>query len=236
MPKPGETILLKLSGEVLGRSPCGEVKSLSSQRLEDICAQISALHQYRWAIVVGGGNFLRGAESGWCRRSTADQMGMLATAMNGLALQATLERLGTSSQIFSCGVASGVGSPYDAQSARGALSEGRIVICVGGTGCGYVTTDTTSVLRACELEASYILKGSFVEGVYDRDPRHHPNAEFLPRLTYARALQDKLQVMDLAAFALAEQFKKRLLIFSILESRALERLLEGTLLHTQVHP
>ncbi|PPE03302.1 uridine monophosphate kinase [Holospora curviuscula] len=228
----GTRILLKLSGEALGNHSSDSAEGIVPDILKSICLQIRALSDYRWAIVVGGGNFFRGAQASWCHRSTADRMGMLATGMNGLALQEMFEHLEMRSHIFSCGVCSGIGTVYDPSLARKALKNDEIVICVGGSGLAHMTTDTTSVLRACEMDCPVILKASSVDGVYDCDPKYHKNANFLPHITYDQALAQGWNVMDPTAFTLAREFRKEILVFSILESQALTKLLEGSLRHS----
>ena len=231
---PGTRLLLKLSGEALGNASQESIGGIVSDTLKSICLQIGALSQYQWTIVVGGGNFFRGGKASWCHRSTADRIGMLATGMNGLALHEMFGHLGISSCLFSCGVCSGIGTVYDPCAARRALTAEEVVICVGGSGVGHITTDTASVLRACEMDCSVILKGSSVDGVYDSDPKHHEMANFLPYITYDEALAQGWNVMDSTAFTLAQQFRKKILVFSILEPLALTRLLQGTLRHTVV--
>ncbi|ETZ04623.1 MULTISPECIES: amino acid kinase family protein [Holospora] len=232
--QPGERLLLKLSGEVLGRTSTGESGGIVPETLKSICLQIKKLSQYRWTIVVGGGNFFRGGNASWCHRSTADRIGMLATGMNGLALHEMLEHLGVPSCLLSCGVCSGIGEAYDPRVARFALSNEKVVICVGGSGIGHVTTDTTSVLRACEIDCSVILKGSSVEGVYDADPKYHKDARFLSCITYTQAIQNRWKVMDFTAFTLAQEFQKKICVFSILSPQSLLGLIDGTLRHTLI--
>ena len=230
----GTRLLLKLSGEALGNASQEVVGGIVSDTVKSICLQIGALSQYQWSIVVGGGNFFRGGNATWCHRSTADRIGMLATGMNGLALHEMFSHLGISSRLFSCGVCSGIGTAYDPSTARQSLSAQEVVICVGGSGVGHITTDTASVLRACEMDCSVILKGSSVDGVYDHDPKHHEMASFLPYITYNEALAQGWNVMDSTAFTLAQQFCKKIIVFSILEPLALSRLVQGTLRHTIV--
>lgn len=232
---PGTRIVLKLSGEALGRvSGAGGRSGIAPDILKSICLQIGTLSQYCWIIVVGGGNFFRGGHESWCHRSTADRIGMLATGMNGLALQEMFRHLGISSRLLSCGVCSGLGEVYDPYVARGLLAEKEVVICVGGTGVGHITTDTASVLRSCELDSQLILKGSFVDGVFDKDPKYHEHARLLPKVTYHEALCNGWSVMDATAFTLAQQFNKKIVVFSILEDKALTRLFQGDLKYTLI--
>jgi uridylate kinase len=225
----GSRILLKLSGEALGRG-----QGFCPDLLESICQQLVQLADYQWVIVPGGGNFFRGAHQEWCPRVVADQIGMLATAMNGLALQAALKRQGGRSSVLSCGPCQGVAEPYSAQKAWRALDQREVVICVGGIGSGFVTTDTATVVRACELECSSVLKASSVDGVYDQDPFKNPEAVFYPQIRYSEVLEKKLEVMDQVAFALAEENKKDLYVFSILQENALVRFFQGSLKHTKI--
>lgn len=232
--KAGTRILLKLSGEALGRSATAGCSGIAPDILKSICTQIQQLPQYHWSIVVGGGNFFRGMHQTWCHRSTADRIGMLATGMNGLALQEMFSHIGVSSRVLSCGVCSGLGEVYDPYRARRLLEEKEVVICVGGTGAGHVTTDTASVLRACEMDSQVILKGSFVDGVFDQDPKHFKDAQFLPKLTYTEVLEQGLSVMDATAFTLAQEFNKTIIVFSILHNNALLDLFQGTLKHSVI--
>jgi uridylate kinase len=223
MIKKGARLLLKVSGEALG----GGHPGFSAKVLTDLCTQIRDNLDYQWVIVPGGGNFFRGAHQAGFRRCVADQMGMLATAMNALALQETLQKLGVESVILSCGVASGVGEVYSCQRAWQVFAHGHVVILCGGTGSGFLTTDTASVLRACELGCDYVLKGTSVGGIYDSDPKVNSAAAFLSFVDFQEALECDLQVMDKTAFTLAQEYQKPIVVFSITQPCGLQRLLEN---------
>ncbi|MBF0178691.1 MAG: UMP kinase [Magnetococcales bacterium] len=221
-------ILLKLSGEALMGSG-GEnldprfLKRLAREIL-DACAQGA-----QPAIVVGGGNIYRGATGAalGMERSSADQMGMLATVINSLALQAAIEAEGGVARVMSAIAMPQVAEPFVQKEAVRHLEQGRVVIFAAGTGNPYFTTDTAASLRAAEIHADLLLKGTKVDGVYDSDPARNPNASKFDRLTYDEVLFKGLRVMDLTAITLCRDNRIPLCVFSILEPGNLAAILAG---------
>jgi uridylate kinase len=179
--------------------------------------------------VVGGGNVLRGAtisENG-LSRPTADSMGMLATVMNALVLEAAIERLGVSARTMSALAMPQVCETYERQRALRHLEDGRIIVFAGGTGNPYFTTDTTAVLRAAEMSCDAVLKATDVDGVYTADPKRDPTAKRYDRLDHKEALDRNLKIMDATAFALARENCMPIIVFSIRERGAIETVLRG---------
>ncbi len=179
------------------------------------------------AVVVGGGNILRGAKTP--NPATGHLMGMLATLINALALRDALEKEGKEALVLSALPVPGVAEPVDQWAAREALREGNVVVLAGGTGLPYVTTDTAAVLRALALGAELVLKGSKVEGVYTADPREDPNAELIPRLSHAEYLARGLRVLDPAAVQIAAEHGLPIVVFRADEEGALLSALRGEL-------
>ncbi|OZA95161.1 MAG: UMP kinase, partial [Rhizobiales bacterium 39-66-18] len=181
------------------------------------------------AVVVGGGNILRGARVAGedLNRSTADHMGMLATVMNCLALEQAVEAAGEPARTMSAIPMPTVCEPYARQPAMRHLRRGRIVLLAGGTGNPYFTTDTGAVLRAAELSCDAVLKATNVDGVYTADPKLDPNARRYDRLTHDQALAYDLKVMDAAAFALAREAALPIIVFSIREPGAIVAAAKG---------
>jgi uridylate kinase len=221
-------VIVKVSGESLAGS---EGYGINQPAIDRIAADLVASHQLGAAlgVVVGGGNILRGvAVSGaGLSRATADGMGMLATVVNALVLEAALERLGVSVRTMSALSMPQVCETYERQRALRHFADGRIVIFAGGTGNPYFTTDTTAVLRAVEMDCNAVLKATNVDGVYTADPKKDPNARRFDRLTHAEAIQRDLKVMDATAFALARENLMPIIVFSIGEPGAIEAVLRG---------
>ena len=215
--QPYRRVLLKLSGEALC-APGGS--GIDASALDAIAAEIKAAadQDVQIALVVGGGNFLRGkaiAATGYIPRATADGMGMLATVMNGLALGEALRHQGLSVRVHSAVPTPGFCEPFVRGRADRHLSEGRIVICAGGTGSPFFSTDTCAALRACELGCDALLKATKVDGVFDDDPAVNPDAVKFDRLTYAEVLSRQLGVMDLAAISLCMESGIPVLVFRL---------------------
>jgi uridylate kinase len=190
------------------------------------------------AIVVGGGNFFRGiqgADKG-IDRARADSIGMLATVMNGLALEHAIEKAGQPARALSAVPMPYVCQPYSRQAALNHLTKGRVVVLAGGTGNPFFTTDTGAALRAAELSADAVLKATQVDGVYSADPKKDPNATRYETLTQQEAIEKNLGVMDTAAFALARENAIPIIVFSIAEPGAISQALEGTGRATLVTP
>jgi uridylate kinase len=221
-------LLLKLSGEALiGKGTHGIDLELLEQLAEDIGAAQKA--GCRIALVVGGGNIVRGME--WAARgmdrATADYMGMLGTVMNALAFQNVLQSQGTSARVLSAIPMPTVCEAYVRPKALHHMAEGRVVIFAAGTGNPFFTTDTTAALRAIEMGCDAVAKATQVDGVYSADPKKDPNAMRYERLTYAEVLARDLKVMDGAAIALARDNRLPVIVFSIEEPGNLLKLLKG---------
>lgn len=216
-------VLLKLSGEALASpTPVNDADSygISQEMLERIAIDVQEVYDLgvQVCIVVGGGNIFRGAH-GVAKhnidRTTSDHMGMLATVINGLALHSAIEAEGIPCRLMSAISISSVAQNYVRQRAIRHLEKGRVVIFVAGTGNPYFTTDTAATLRATELNCDLLLKATKVDGVYTKDPLLHEDAVFIPSLTYAEVLENKLQVMDSTAVTLAQENNMPLRVFSI---------------------
>jgi uridylate kinase len=196
-------VLIKVSGEALmGPDQFG----IHSPTVQSICSQIGEIRQLSVdvGIVVGGGNIFRGlkaAERGM-ERVTADNMGMLATVINSLAMMDTLEQMGIFTRVMSAVNLSDFAEPYIRRRAIRHLEKGRLVIFAAGTGNPYFSTDTAASLRATEIGAQLVIKATNVDGVYSADPRKHDDAEFIPRLTYQEVLTRRLRVIDSTAVSL----------------------------------
>ena len=212
-------IVLKLSGEVfLGNNPHG----IDQAVLVSISSQIKEIRDLGVdvAIVLGGGNIFRGQENIASRgldmdRSVADYMGMLATVINGLALQNVLEKIGLPTRVMTAIEMQRVAEPYIRRKAIRHLEKGRVVIFVAGTGNPYFTTDTTAALRAMEIEADVILKATQVNGVYSADPLKEKNAKKFDRLKYIDVLKKRLKVMDATAVSLCMDNKLPIVVFNL---------------------
>jgi uridylate kinase len=212
-------IVLKLSGEAFqGRGPHG----IDHEVLVSISSQIKEIKDLHVdvAIVLGGGNIFRGQENIASRgldmdRSVADYMGMLATVINGLALQNVLEKMGIATRVMTAIEMQRVAEPYIRRKAIRHLEKGRVVIFVAGTGNPYFTTDTTAALRAMEINADVILKATQVDGVYSADPLKEKNAKKFARLKYIDVLKKRLKVMDATAVSLCMDNKLPIVVFNL---------------------
>lgn len=227
-----QTILLKLGGEALGPSQGAGVDPRAVARLASEIAEVRR-RGVDVGVVVGGGNLWRGREVTFLDRVSADQVGMLATALNGLVLRAALERQGAQSVVQSA-IALAFADPLDPQRARAALGAGKVVIFIGGTGNPLVSTDTAAAIRAVEIGAQRLLKATTVDGVYDRDPDRHPDAQRFDALSFDEALKQRYRVMDLAAFELCQRHGVPILVFDVRPRGSLVRALDdpsvGTLI------
>lgn len=216
-----KTILLKLTGEVISHTPSG----LNADMVRSIAKQIKQLlPEYHFSIVIGGGNFFRGAQQGTEVRvtpQTSHYVGMLATVMNGLIIQDIFEQEKIKTALFCALECSAIGITISPQNIRKAKEEGNCLIFTAGTGNPFFTTDTNAVLRALQISANALWKGTKVEGVYTKDPNVYPEASFLTTLSYSQALELRLGIMDLSAFALAQQYKINMRIFNIFAQDAL---------------
>jgi len=221
-------ILLKLSGEALmGDGDFGIDPQVLARMAGEIGDLVGAGVQV--GLVIGGGNIFRGAglAQGGFDRVRGDQMGMLATVMNSLAMQDALARIGVEARVMSALAMPDVCDGFNAQRARRHLGRGQVVVFAAGTGNPYFTTDSAASLRAIEIEADLLVKATKVNGVYSADPVKNPDAVFYPRLTYHRALAENLQVMDATAIVLCRDHAMPLRIMNINEPGALMRLMRG---------
>ena len=227
--------LLKLSGEALiGDQGYG----IDARMLQYLADEISDVHRLdvQLALVIGGGNIFRGseAEARGIDRVTADNMGMLATVINGLSLQSALEQAGVVTRVQTAFEMRAVAEPYIRRRALRHLEKGRVVLFAGGTGNPYFTTDTTAALRAAEIDADVVLKATKVDGIYDEDPMTHPEAVRLPRLTYLETLQRRLKVMDATAVSLCMDNQLPIVVFDINQPGNLRSIRQGKSIGTLV--
>ncbi len=229
-------VVLKISGE--GFCPPGGF-GIQRAELDHVAREIDALARLhvQVAVVVGGGNFLRGArfagELG-IDVATADYMGMLATVLNALGLQEGLERLGHNTRVQSALSISRVCEPFIRRRCLRHLEKGRIVILAGGTGNPHVTTDSCAALRAAELGADVLLKATKVDGVYDDDPKLNPHARRYDRLTYNEVIDGRLKVMDVSAVDVCQQHRVPIIVFNLFQPGTMQRVALGEPLGTLV--
>ena len=222
-------VLLKLSGEAL----MGDVGyGIDPKVLDSLAVQLKSVRDdgIEVAIVVGGGNIFRGlaASAKGMDRAQGDYIGMLATVMNSLALQEALERHGVFTRVMSAIEMQAIAEPYIRRRAIRHLEKGRVVIFAAGTGNPYFTTDTTAALRALEVDAECIMKATKVDGIYDADPKTHPDAVKFEELTYIEVLNRGLQVMDSTAISLCMDNKLPILVFNMEVDGNIERALAGS--------
>ncbi|TSC75876.1 MAG: uridylate kinase [Parcubacteria group bacterium Gr01-1014_30] len=229
-------ILLKLSGETLGgRGGFG----LDVKAAEYIAGEIKSSSDLgcQTAVVIGGGNFVRGEKLSHfgVDRSTADYMGMLGTVINGLALQSILEKkFGLATRVMTSFEMKAVAEPFFRRRALRHLEKGRVVIFAGGTGSPYFSTDTAAALRASEIESKVILKATKVRGVYESDPKTNKNAKFLPSISHLDMVKMGLKVMDLTALTLAMYNKIPVIVFDVFKKGNLVKLLLGQKIGTEI--
>jgi len=219
-------VLLKLSGEAIGGD---EKKGVDADTLGKICDQVKNMVDLgvEVAIVVGGGNFWRGRYGHQMERTTSDYMGMLATAMNGLALQDSLESRGIYTRLQTAIEMREVAEPYIKRKAHKHLEKNRVVIFSCGTGNPYFTTDTAAALRAAETESEIILLGKTIDGVYSADPKVDPTAIKFDKISYAEVLSRDLKVMDSTATALCKDNNIPILVFAIAEPENMVKAVKG---------
>jgi uridylate kinase len=229
MAKPNyRRVIIKLSGEALSGA---EKFGIHQQTIDRFAADLAACHALKieLGVVVGGGNILRGAQisEDGLSRPTADAMGMLATVMNALVLEAAIERAGVSARTMSALAMPQVCETYERQRALRHLDDGRVIIFAGGTGNPYFTTDTTAILRAAEMGCEAVFKATDVDGVYTADPKRDASAKRYERLSHQEALDRNLKIMDATAFALARENNMPIIVFSIRDPGAIEAVLRG---------
>lgn len=224
-----QRVLVKFSGEALAGD--GEY-GIDTKTLHFIANEIKELvdNNIEVGIVIGGGNIVRGvsaAADGVIKRTSADYMGMLATVINGVAMQEALEHIGVSTRLQSAIKMEQIAESFIVKRARRHLEKGRVVIFSAGTGNPFFTTDTAATLRATEIEASLLIKATKVDGVYDRDPNKFSDAKKLDTLTYDMALQDNIKVMDDTAIALAKDNKLPIVVMNMFEKGNLLKIMNN---------
>ncbi len=230
-------IMLKLSGESLSKDGMGQ--GIHQPTLRSVAEAITAVSKkgIQMVIVVGGGNIWRyrdTTDSG-IERTASDTMGMLATIMNGVALQASLESMGVFCRVASSIQVPQVAEPYIRRRVIRHLEKGRIVICAGGTGNPFFTTDSAAALRALELNCDIVLKATNVDGIYDKDPNKFSDAVMYKELTYQDAIEKHLNVMDQAAFSLCQDAKLPIRVFNFTDVGNLMKVAMGEEIGTLVH-
>jgi len=230
-------VLLKLSGDALGSGPAGGLDAKACASVAAILAPVAA-DRVELALVVGGGNVLRGREltAPWLARTTADAAGMLATVMNGLVLAAALRDAGARAEVFTPWPTGGESHLFSARAARDLLASGGIAVLAGGTGNPFFTTDTAAALRALELECDELLKGTRVDGIYTADPETDPKATRIASIRYTEVLERGLEVMDAAAVALCREHRLPLRVFRGTDPATLRAALRGEDVGTVVRP
>src|SRR5437667_2795468 len=228
-------ILLKISGEVLAGDQSFGIDSRMIAYIASEIAEIAGMG-VEVAVVIGGGNIFRGidAANGGMERASADYMGMLATMLNALALQNALEKMGAVTRVQSAIEMRQLAEVYIRRRAIRHLEKKRVVIFAAGTGNPYFSTDTAAALRAMEIGAEVILKGTKVAGIYDDDPMKNPNAKKFDRLPFLSVLDNKLKVMDSTALSLCMDHNLPIIVFNVKEKGNIKRILQGERLSTLV--
>jgi uridylate kinase len=231
-------VLLKISGEGFGHEGGFGIEAEQLENIARQCVDVAKMG-VQLAIVVGGGNFIRGAtfsETGHIPRATADYMGMLATVLNAMALQETMEKLGQPTRVQSAIGIYSVCEPFIRRRAARHLEKGRVVILAAGTGNPFFTTDTCAALRATELAADVLLKATKVDGIYNADPKKDKNAVLYHTVTYEQVIREELKVMDLTAFAMCKQQKIPLVVFNMKTPGNIARVVRGEDVGTKITP
>ncbi len=229
-------IILKLSGEAFLGTLSHGIDTAMCALLAKQVREIVQL-EVETALVVGGGNIFRGVERSsefQMQRAVADYMGMLATVLNGLALQNALENLGVPSRVMTAIEINKVAEPYISRRAIRHLEKGRVVIFVAGTGNPFFTTDTAAALRSIEVNADVVLKATKVEGVYSSDPLKNPKARFYKRLTYKEVLNRELKVMDATAVTLCRENRLPIIVFNFMREGNLKKVICGDSIGTLI--
>jgi uridylate kinase len=230
-------VVLKLSGESFCRA---SERGISMEEVLLIARQIHLGQQKgtQVAVVIGGGNILRGAQfkerSSAIQEATAHYMGMLATVINGLALQDALESLGSETRLMSAIRMDGVAEPYLRRRGKRHMEKGRIIILAAGTGGPFVTTDTAAALRALELDAEIVIKATRVDGVYSDDPEKNPHAVLYPELDYAKVIEQNLRVMDSTAITHCMEHQMPILVFNYRKEGNIQRAFAGEKIGTLI--
>ena len=236
---PWKRVVLKLSGEAFASSAADE--TIDGSVVDRLAGEITEVRRElgtEVAVVVGGGNIWRGAtgSAAGMDRATADYMGMLATVINALALQDALERQGQPTRVQTAIQMSQIAEPYIRRRAMRHLEKGRVVVFAAGMGNPFFTTDTPAALRAIEIEAEVLLKGTHgdVDGVYTADPRIHPDAQKIEETTFDEVISKELRAMDLTAITLCKENALPILVFGIMEPGNLRRALQGERIGTLI--
>ena len=242
MPQPDgpvyKRVLLKISGEGFCHEGGFGIEAEQLENMARQCVDV-ARSGVQLAVVVGGGNFIRGAtfaEDGHIPRATADYMGMLATVLNAVALQETMEKFGQPTRVMSAISIHSVCEPFIRRRAVRHLEKGRAVILAAGTGNPFFTTDTCAALRATEIQADVLLKATKVDGIYTSDPKKNKDAELLRDVTYEEVLRRQLRVMDLTAITLCMERKIPLVVFNLKVRGNIERVIRGETVGTKITP
>jgi uridylate kinase len=235
---PFKRVLLKLSGEVFSDPAVqgGIDPSIVRQVAREI-VELKSSDGTEIGVVVGGGNIFRGTspQAGGMDRSSADHMGMLATVINALALQDGIEKAGVETRVMTAIDMQAIAEPYIRRRAVRHLEKGRVVIFAAGLGVPYFTTDTTAAQRALEIDAQAILKGTGVDGVYDRDPRNDPSAQRYEEIDFLAVLNQGLKVMDATAISLCMDNRLPIIVFELLQEGNIRRVVRGEAVGTLVH-
>ena len=229
-------VVLKVSGEGLAGA---DGFGIGGEALRRVADEIASVHEagVQVAIVIGGGNILRGstfAETSQIPEATAHYMGMLATVINALALQETLEAKGMRAHVMSSIAIASVGEPFSRRRCVRYLEKGHVVVLAAGTGRPFVTTDTAAALAAVEIRADALLKATQVDGVYTADPKKDPSAEFLPTLSYDQVIDDRLAVMDLSAVDMCQRNRVPIVVFNLHKSGNMKQVVTGEKIGTVI--
>lgn len=237
-PAAYKRVLLKISGEGFCPENGFGIEATELEGIANQCIEVARMG-VQLAIVVGGGNFIRGAtfaENGHIPRATADYMGMLSTVLNAVALQETMEKFGQPTRVMSAISVYSVAEPFIRRRAVRHLEKGRCVILAAGTGNPFFTTDTCAALRATEIGADVLLKATKVDGIYDKDPKKHADAVLYNNISYEKVLEAKLRVMDLTAITLAMERSIPLVVFNLKTPGNIARVLRGENVGTKITP
>src|SRR5689334_12431616 len=231
-------VLLKISGEGFCHEGGFGIEATELENIARQCVEVAQMG-VQLGIVVGGDNFIRGAtfsDKGHIPRATADYMGMLATVLNAVALQETMEAMGQPTRVMSAISVYSVAEPFIRRRAVRHLEKGRAVILAAGTGNPFFTTDTCAALRATEIQADVLLKATKVDGIYSADPKKDPNAKLYDTITYEKVHRDQLRVMDLTAITLAMERKLPLVVFNLKTPGNIARVIRGEKVGTRITP
>jgi uridylate kinase len=229
-------VLLKISGEGFCHEGGQGIEAAELELIAKQCVEVAQMG-VELAIVVGGGNFIRGAtfaKGGHIPRATADYMGMLATVLNAIALQETMEAMGQPTRVMSALSVYSVCEPFIRRRAIRHLEKDRVIILAGGTGNPFFTTDTSAALRATEIQADVLLKATKVDGVYDSDPKKNASARFFHEISYEQVHRDQLRVMDLTAITLMMERKLPLVVFNLKKEGNIARVVRGEPVGTKI--